>query len=387
MQNRIFFIIAGEPSGDSRAAELMRALKAEDSSIVFHGLGGPKMQAEGAKLFFDLTSISALGLWDVLKQYFQIRKIFYGALDYVNHLKPSAIILVDYPGFNLRFAKKINKRFPVFYYVSPQIWAWGGRRIHTIKRVIHHMLVLFKFEEELYQKTGVPVTWVGHPLAESAQATKTKPELRAELGISEGSKVISLLPGSREAEIKRILPEMLRSAERISQNIPKSHFLLSESSNVSRELYDSIVSPYQKNFTLTRVRGKMHELLPVSDFAIVTSGTATLETAIAGVPMVILYNAHPLTYEIGRRLVKINFLGIPNIIAGRGIIPEFIQHDMKAEKIAEQVLRIMMNEAAYSEMLANLKEVKAKLGPSGASARTAQAILLSLRATERSEAI
>ncbi len=369
-----FFLIAGEPSGDSRGAELVHALKNENPNFQFIGLGGPKMEAEGVKLLFDMTSISALGFGDVLRQYFKIRGIFYNALKHVRQIKPDAIILIDYPGFNLRFAKKINRRIPIFYYVSPQIWAWGMRRIHTIRRVVSHMLVFFQFEEALYKKAGVPVTWVGHPLLDSVKPSKSKPELKKEFGIEENKTVISLLPGSRETEVKRILPVMLESADLIKKEIPNVIFLVSESGNVSEKVYHFPLNSYSGKITVKKIGNRMYDLLAISDFALVTSGTATLETTILQIPYVLLYKTARSTYAIGKQLVRVSFLGIANIIAGRKMIPEFIQHEANPQKIAAEVISILKDSGRKLKMLADLKEVKQKLGPASASARAAKRI-------------
>ncbi|MBI4387976.1 MAG: lipid-A-disaccharide synthase [Candidatus Omnitrophica bacterium] len=374
IEPKTIFLIAGEPSGDARGAELVHALKEENPSLRFEGLGGPKMQAAGVKLIYDLTTISALGFSDVVKQYLKIRKIFYDALTHVQNLKPTCIVLIDYPGFNIRFAKKIKKQFPVFYYVSPQIWAWGKRRIHTIKRVVHHMLVLFKFEEALYQNAGIPVTWVGHPLLESVQASKEKSELKREFGIGE-EKTVGLLPGSRKSEIERILPIIMETARQIAQREKRITFLLSESSNVSKEIYDSILKPFENQIKLVRIRNRMYDIAVVSDCAIVTSGTATLETTILKIPFVLIYKAAWLTYFLGKHLIRIPFLGISNIIAGKKIISEYIQEDAHPETISEEVLSLLNNEQMRSEMITNLEEVRKLLGPTGASKRAAKTIL------------
>lgn len=373
-QNKTVFIIAGEPSGDSRGAELVQALKRENPGLQFEGLGGPKMEAAGAKLLFDLTSISALGLGDVLRQYFRIRKLFYDALRRALEIRPAAIILIDYPGFNLRFAKKIKKKFPVFYYVSPQIWAWGRRRIHTIKRVVNHMIVLFKFEETLYQEAGVPVTWVGHPVLDSVKMKASKPDLKKEFGFEENEKVIALLGGSRKPEVERILPIVLEAASRIQNQIGRASFLLAESPNVPTLTYDRIVKNFESKLRMKRVAGRMHDLLFASDCAIVTSGTATLETAMTLTPFVIIYKAAWSTYWIGRQLIRVPFLGIVNIIAGRKIISEYIQMDAKPEAISSEVCTILKDEYLRARIVRDLEEVKQNLGPAGASLRAARTI-------------
>ncbi|PIQ87384.1 MAG: lipid-A-disaccharide synthase [Candidatus Omnitrophica bacterium CG11_big_fil_rev_8_21_14_0_20_45_26] len=375
---RTLFLIAGEPSGDTRGAELIRALKKEDPSLRFEGLGGSKMRAEGMKLLFDLPSLAAIGFGDVIRQYSRIRQIFYQAIHHVKQTKPAAIILIDYPGFNLRFAKKMKKEIPVLYYISPQIWAWGMRRMAVIKRFVTRMLVLFKFEEKMYQDAGMPVTWVGHPLVESVKTDQSKADLRRTLDLEVWEKVVALLPGSRETEVRRILPVVLESAVQISQKHPDFRFLLSETSNVSKSIYEDILKPYKTSLKLICLQDRMHDILFASDAAIVASGTATLETALTLIPFVIVYKTAWSTYTLGKRLIRIPFIGMVNIIGGHKIISEFIQHDAVPENIANEICMILENEDIRMRILEQLKEVKEKLGPPGAPARAAQAILACL---------
>lgn len=378
-ESKTIFLIAGEPSGDSRGAELVRALKKQDPTLKFEGLGGKLMQAEGVKLFDDLCALAAIGFGDVLAKYFKIRKIFYATLHYVLKLKPDCLILIDYPGFNLRFAKQINRRIKTFYYVSPQLWAWAKHRIHLIKKVIDHMLVLFHFEEKMYQDAGILVTWVGHPLAELPAVTKSKEELRKEFGVQNSEKVVALLPGSRKAEIERILPIILESAQTISERIQSVAFLLPESENVSRKIYDSILRRYEPKLMIKRVRGEsVQNMLGASDAAIVTSGTATLETALTLTPFVILYKTHWTTYWLGRMLIQIPYIGLVNIVAGKKIIQEFIQQDAQPDLISEAVLNLIANQEARQKVIRDLEEVKSSIGPAGASERAARAILQNL---------
>lgn len=236
------------------------------------------------------------------------------------------------------------------------------------------MLVLFKFEEALYQNAGIPVTWVGHPLLESVQASKEKSELKREFGIGE-EKTVGLLPGSRKSEIERILPIIMETARQIAQREKRITFLLSESSNVSKEIYDSILKPFENQIKLVRIRNRMYDIAVVSDCAIVTSGTATLETTILKIPFVLIYKAAWLTYFLGKHLIRIPFLGISNIIAGKKIISEYIQEDARPETISEEVLFFLNNEQMRSEMITNLEEVRKLLGPTGASKRAAKTIL------------
>lgn len=370
-----FFLIAGEPSGDARGAELVLSLKEINPNLRFEGLGGPKMEAAGVRLLYDLTRISALGLGDVLRQYFQIRKIFYDALSHARNTKPACVILIDYPGFNLRFAKKIARAIPVFYYVSPQIWAWGARRIRTIKRVVDRMIVLFPFEESLYEEAGIPVTWVGHPIAETAAPKKTKEELLREFDLPQNQKVIAILPGSRASEVKRILPAVLKTAFLISKRIKNASFLISESPNVPAAIYDSIVQRANLPFPISKIRARMHDILNVSDFALVTSGTATLETAMFLVPFILLYKTAWSTYLIGKQLIRVPFLGIVNILAGKKVVSEYIQNDLRPDAMADEVCRILEDKTRSRAIIRELEEIKSKLGPPGAGDRAAATVL------------
>ena len=376
MPSKKIFLIAGEASGDFHGAHLVRQLKQLDPNLICRGLGGPLMAQEGVELLCDLTKEAVLGLGDVLRKYFLFRSIFNQALQAVERFRPDAIILIDYPGFNLRFAKKINKKFPVIYYVSPQIWAWAGRRIHTIKRTVNHMIVFFKFEAELYQKAGVPVTWVGHPLVDLAQPSKSRLELRSEFlpKIANEVKMVALLPGSRETEVMRILPEMLNIAKTLRKRIPNVHFFLSESTTLPQALYEGILMEARPTYPIHRVRNQTHDLLHASDFALVSSGTATLEATLAFTPFVILYKTAWSTFFLGRRLIRIPYIGLVNVIAGRKVVPEFIQHEIRTETIAQEAGYLLEHQDLREKMILDLKAVSEKLGEPGAVPRAAQAV-------------
>ena len=375
MPKRVF-LIAGEASGDFQGAHLVRSLKQLDPQLKFRGLGGPLMAQEGVELIYDLTKEAVLGLGDVLRKYFLFRSIFSKALKDIETYRPDGIILIDYPGFNLRLAKKIKKRFPIIYYISPQIWAWGKHRIHTIRRTVDHMIVFFKFEAELYQKENVPVTWVGHPLVDLLKPSKLRPELRAEwLPKSTESKLIALLPGSRETEVKRMLPEMLEVARTIYKRAPNVQFILSATNTLSAKLYESILANARPTFPIQAVRNRSFDILSASDFAMVSSGTATLEAAIASVPFVIFYKTAWSTFFLGRRLIQIPYIGLVNVVAGRKVVPEFIQHEIHSETIAQEATYLLEHQDLREKMILNLKEVQAKLGDSEAVTKAAQAVM------------
>jgi len=373
MEKKKIFLIAGELSGDLHGALLVRELKKINPDLRFYGLGGKAMEGEGVQTLFDLPSVAALGLGDVLRQYFLFRKIFHNALDAVfGKIKPDLIILIDYPGFNIRFAKKIKQRIPILYYISPQVWAWGKRRIKTIAKHVSKMLVFLPFEAAVYEGSGMPCEFVGHPLIDLVKPSKSPRELK-DLWRLHGKKVISLLPGSRHHEVHRILPVMLQACGRIAQTFPDAIFLLAESRTLSPELYTEILKT--SPVPIQRLRDETYNLLSVSDFALVTSGTATLETAISLTPFVLLYKADPLTYFLGKNLVRLPYLGLANVIAGEKIIPEFIQKDADPSKIADTALHLIQNEGARSKIIRDLEKVRKSLGAPGAVSRAAKAVL------------
>lgn len=389
MSVKKLYFVAGEASGDLQGALLIRALKKENPSLICRGLGGELMRSEGMEILHDLTKEAVLGLGDVLAKYFYFRNIFNETTQDLERFRPDAVVLIDYPGFNLRLASKIAGRFPVIYYVSPQIWAWGKWRIHSIRKTVRHMIVFFGFEEELYKQAGVPVTWVGHPLADLVKPSKSKENLRREflspsphpLPLSggeekgDGVKVVALLPGSRETEVKRILPEMLAACSALRKQISETEFIVSESSTVKPALYEEVILKAGLGFPLQRVRNRSYDVLHASDFALVSSGTATIETALLAIPFVILYKTAWSTFFLGRRLIQIPYIGLANVVAGRKVVPEFIQHEINPQAIAQEAAHLMVNEELRQKMIKDLKEVQTKLGRGGAPERAAQAIL------------
>lgn len=372
MPKKTIFLIAGEASGDLHGSLLVKELKKLDGEYEFYGLGGKAMEREGVRIFFDLPSIAALGLGDVLKQYFLFRKIFYQTLDHVfNEIKPDCIILIDYPGFNIRFAKKINKRIPVVYYISPQVWAWGKRRIKTIARVVNRMLVLLPFEVDVYKGSGLDCRFVGHPLIDLVRPSKSPAEIRKERGLGD-KKIIGLLPGSRKHEVSRILPVMLDAAAILKKKHPEYFFLLTETPSLPQALYDEILARHPAE--IIRIKNRSYDALAVMEFAMVASGTATLETAISMKPFVIVYKTAASTYFLGKRLIQIPYIGLVNVLAGEKIVPEFIQQEATGENIAAESEKLINNPEARAAMLEAIGKVRDSLGAPGASKRAAEEI-------------
>lgn len=367
MSNSKIFLIAGEASGDLHAANLIRALKAKDSSLHFTGLGGPQMRSAGCELLADIMDFSIVGIIEVLTNYRKLKRLFNTTLNSIIQQKPAAVILIDYPGFNLRMAEKLKAHnIKVIYYVSPQVWAWHKSRVSKMKRFIDKLIVIFPFELDFFLKEGVSnVTFLGHPLLD----IKDFQDPPARHAISQPPK-IGLLPGSRLSEIKHNLPIMLNTAQLLPSD---TDLVLSiANDNCEREV-DRILAGYP-NLSITKTRDTYH-LMRSGDFLLIASGTATLEAACLQVPMAIIYKVSWITYWLARLVVKIKYLGIVNIIDDQYTVPEFIQFDAKPNRIAAFVTKLLHDPGQYDEMVQRLQHVREKLGTAGASERVASEVL------------
>jgi len=370
--NRIF-IICGEPSGDLNAANLAKAILQLNPGIRISGVGGTLLRQSGAIIYRDIKDLAVIGLFDVLKKlpkFFALKKLI---LQKIKEEKPDAIILVDFSGFNLRLAKKINKTIPVIYYVSPQVWASRRGRVKTIKEYIAKMIVLFKFEEEFYKRYGTDVAFAGHPLLDIVNPTMDRKEFLTKFGLTENKTAIALLPGSRKQEIENILPIMLKAALLINQEIKGAQFVIAKSPQVDLDIYNRIIG--RADMDLKIIEGKTYDCLNIADFCLVASGTATLEATIMQKPFVVIYKMGLLNYLLYRPQVKVTYIGMVNIVAGRRIVPEFIQFGAKPKEISKQVLEILQNPARVEQIKNDLAKVKSLLGEKGASLRAAQLIL------------
>lgn len=374
-------IVAGEASGDLHASDLIREIKELDPEIKFFGLGGEKMLGQGVDLSFNIVEIAVVGLFEVLKNLKKFKEIFNDLLERVDLERPKLAILVDYPGFNLRLAKELKKRkIPIIYYISPQVWAWGSSRLNLIRNLVNRIIVFFKFEEELYKKENIPVSFVGHPLLDLVKPTLSKEELFNKLNIPSSKYTIALLPGSREKEVKNILPIMLDTATLISQDLPSVKFLILRSPTVKEEWFNNILPHYK--LPMYTLHGMTYDGLSLCDFALVASGTATLETAILGIPMVILYKVSFLSWLYLRMAIKVSYIGMVNIIANQCIVPEFIQYHARPKKIASYIKNILTNPEGLVTIKKLLLDVKTQLGEKQAAKRAAQVILDELQRYE-----
>ena len=373
MNSKNILIVAGEPSGDLYASNLVKDLKEINPNLRFFGLGGALSKEAGVDVLFDIAKLALIGLLEVWKNIFTVGHVYKAVLRRVDAEKPDLAILVDYPGFNLRLAKELKARsIPVVYYISPQVWAWGRDRINIIKRCVTKILVFFKFEEELYKTCGVDAEFIGHPLLETVKVSSGRNEILKKYNLVEGKRIVSLLPGSRTNEVKMLLPLMTEASEIIGKKLEGVQFVVAKHPDLPDRLYDEVIEVSPVDIRIAA--GDVYNILSVSDFALVASGTATLETAIIGTPMLITYKVSLVTYIAYKFVVTVRFLGIVNIIADKMIAPEFLQYDATAENLAECVLTYLSDDKRRASMIEGLRLVKSSLGTPGGRERAARAV-------------
>jgi len=367
------FIVCGEPSGDLLAANLVSAIHNLDPQIKFSGVGGLKLAETGAEIVYDIKELSVMGLLDVLKKLPKFLKLKKIILEQIAIRRPDCLILVDFSGFNLRLAKAVNKRIPVIYYVSPQIWASRENRAHSIKKFISMNIVLFKFEEQFYRQRQIEAICAGHPLIDLVKPSTNKESFQKSFGIDPAKKIVALLPGSRKQEIKFILPLMLKTAQFIDKMIPGVQFIIAKTPNLDKQIYAKECGNFDLDIKI--IEGRTPDCLNIAQASLVCSGTATLEAAIIQKPFVIIYKTGLLNYLFYRSQIRVPYIGIVNIAAGKKIIPEFIQFSARPKLIAESIIDLLQNPLTANQMSQNLKAVKDSLGEPGASGRAAELIL------------
>jgi lipid-A-disaccharide synthase len=365
---------AGESSGDQHAANMFLELKKHQPDIKGFGMGGAKMALAGIDIRYDSGSIGVIGVVEVLKHYSEIRRALKLIQQLVSTERPDLLVCVDYKEFNLklaRFAKQCGVK--VLFYVSPQVWAWRPGRVKTYGKAIDMMAVIFPFETTYYDAENVPVRYVGHPSVDKVHPQRSRLEDMAIFNLDEGNPVIGLLPGSRANEINRLLPIMLAAAEILQARIPGIQFMLPQADSISDELLESYMR--QSLVKITVIKNQPYDVIQCCDVVMTTSGTATIEIALLTVPMVITYKLAALTYWLGRWLVNTPFIGLPNIILGKGFIKELIQYEATSENLAEEIQRILTDKFYADQMRDNLNQVKQQLGHGGGSKNMAELAL------------
>ena len=371
--SKSLMVIAGEISGDMHAAKLVRELKEKDPDLEVWGVGGPEMRAEGVDTLVDINEMAVLGLAEVLRKYFFFKKKFDELLETCQKRKPDAVLLVDYPGFNLRFAKALKPLgIKTIFYICPQVWAWKKGRIQKMAQILDRLLVIFPFEVDLFKGEALPVHFVGHPLVSEIQrALESDPE---EV-LWPADDRIALLPGSRQQEIERILPVMLASAAKLKAKRPSVGFVIAAASPEIGTQIKEIMRNEADVADCVVVTGKTRDVLRQARAAWVASGTATLETAMIGCPMAVVYVTSPITYAIGRRVVKIPHIGLVNVVAGRELCREFLQGEATPSNLVGEMQRLLDDESYHSKMVADLRQLTETL-EAGAGKEDAASLIL-----------
>ena len=370
MKSKKVMIVTGEASGDLHGAHLMEAVHRINPGNQFSGMGGEALKKAGMNLLYPNQSLSVVGITEVLLKLKAIRKTLHGLKQFLEREQPDLLILIDFPDFNLRLAKFAHRRgIPVLYYISPQVWAWRPGRVRLIARWVKKMVVFFPFEVPIYKAAGVDVECVGHPLLDVVKPSRSKEETAKQLGLDPAKPIVGLLPGSRSQELERLLPVLLDTARLLHQENPDLQFVIPLAPGLTKES----VARWMNNawVRVTLAEGQTYDVMNLSDLLIMASGTATLEAALLGKPMVIIYKVSPLSYWVGRALVRVKHIGLVNLVAGKGIAPELIQKDASPEKIAQEALRILNDPNVLQGMTEAMIQVRQNLGEPGAVERAA----------------
>jgi len=373
---RKVMIVAGEASGDLHGANLVRAMHRLDSSLEFYGVGGRKMKAAGVRQIADVSDMAVVGLTEVFSKLGMILGVMRRLKKSLLEERPALVILIDYPDFNMPLAKAAAKNgIKVFYYISPQVWAWRRGRIGQIKKYVAKMAVILPFEAEMYHQAGMDAVFVGHPLLDVVKTAYTRPEALHKFNLKDGTTTVGILPGSRLSEVTKLLPEMLKTAMILKEELPAVQFVLPLADTLDQDYIAAMIQPYTDELDIKIIRNEIYDILAVCEAAMVASGTATLETALIGTPMIIVYKISPFSFLMGRLFVNVSHIGMANIIAGKTIVPELIQKDVNPERMANELLAILTDEKRKSQMRRDMSGISEKLGSPGAAERVAQLAL------------
>ena len=381
---RQILVVAGEASGDAHAAALIRELSVQAPDLRVLGLGGDLMQEAGAEILQHYRGIAVVGITEVVSHLGAIRQAMNRLLDTVAKRSIAAVILVDYPDFNMALARRLRRRhpdLPLIYFISPQVWAWRSGRVHKLAKLVDRLLVILPFEEKLYADAGVAVDFVGHPLLDDPIGSESRPDFAKRHGLDPELPWLGLLPGSRTREVDRLLSPMLGAAELVlAERVHE--VVIPRARGLDRDLFDAPLAALSASSraSVHVIDDDYHALLPHLRVAAVCSGTATLETALAGTPEVVVYKTSWLTYNLGKLLVRISNIALVNVVAGRRGVPELLQADVTPANIARHLMPLTEEGSARTECLEFLREVRTRLGEPGASARAAAAVLEQLAA-------
>lgn len=368
---REILVLTGESSGESYGAELIREIKKLIPDLRFFGIGGEEMTKEEVDLISHIGQLSVIGILEAIPHLFRLSKIKSKIVVEAKRRKPVCAILIDSPDFNLRLAKELNKTgIPVIYFISPTVWAWRKGRVKKIKKHVSLLLIIFPFEKEIYERAGVPHIFVGHPLIDKVKVDTDREELRRNLGIDNTKAVISILPGSREIEIRNHLPILVDSLKELRKNVDFKAFLI-KAPGISYDL----MKKYLNNFDIEFVRDERYRVMACSDIALASCGTSNIELLLLGVPFVAFYKLSQLSYLIAKMLVKLKYASIVNILAGKEIIPELLQSNFNKNNVVEKIQLLLCSEEERKRIKDEFKRIKNNLGEEGAMLRSARAIV------------
>jgi lipid-A-disaccharide synthase len=371
---KLVLIVAGEASGDLHGSNLVRAMKRLDPGFTFLGIGGKNMEDAGVNVLISCSDIAVVGLTEVIARLYTIARAHFKLKSLLKNSRPVLLILIDYPGFNINLARSAKRfRIPVLYYISPQIWAWRRGRITKIAKRVDRVAVILPFEKEFYLKSGMDVEYVGHPLLDSITLGVNKSKVIQDMGLTDGCPIVGLLPGSRSDEVRNLLPLMIKAVEILYSRYPNIRCVLAMAPTIPADLVESLIS--QSTIEITISQEDIYKTLRACDLALVTSGTATLETAIMEVPMVIVYRASLISYWVGRMVVKVPYIGLVNLVAGEQVVPELIQDEVTPQRLSDEALAILESDQRKEDMRRKLHIVRERLGRGGASERTARIAL------------
>jgi lipid-A-disaccharide synthase len=357
---RSILIIAGESSGEKYGAGVIDALRSYVPDIHFFGIGGKRMKEAGAELLYSVSELALVGIFEIFSHIPRLKRIFRYLEEETAARKPEMAVLIDAPDFNLRLARKLKRlEIPVFYYISPTVWAWRRNRLKTIKKYIDKMLLIFPFEESIYKEHGIPAVFVGHPLLQHLQLNLSRNDYFAKFNFNPQKKQIAFLPGSRQSEIDRHMPVLIKTASMLKE-LYHSEFSLVMSEDVSKEIFSAY--PEIKEYDFKIICGRNYEAMAYSDLVLSACGTATLEAALLETPLIAFYRLHPFTYYLGRPFVHLDYFSIVNILAGEQIVPEYIQHRMTPGNLTAEASGILDSAEIRRDMITKLQRIKQMLG-------------------------
>lgn len=367
-------ISVGEASGDLHGASVARALKNIHPNSKIFGMGGKAMRAAGVDIVYDIADLGVIGFVEIVKNLPKLFRLRDTLGELMERERPDVLVIIDYHGFNIRLAKIAKQKgIPVISYICPKVWAWGRGRAKEVAETVEKVAAIFPFEVDVYREAGAKVTFVGHPLLDIVKTTMDKDEAYHYFGARPKEPVVLLLPGSRQQEIVNLLPVMLETAEKIVKQVPNCQFFLPVASTISQEMIQDMISRYHVPVILTH--DNTYDLMNIADVAIAASGTVTLEAAILNLPTVVIYKVAALSYFLGKIVIKIPHISLPNIVAGRKIVPELLQYAVNADNIAKETMPILVDSNVRNTILQDLAEMREKLGSPGAVKRVAHEIL------------